>query len=151
MRLTLLVLMLALAAPGAASAQSLPGSQAPDESLSILDADRETGSFLGSPTPGEEGKVLIWSWSFFDTGGRLPNGSSYLNEFDCASRTFRRVRQEFYEGDHMEWARTTPARFRAPVGFEVEAQTMELVCDGGLDSLPKVASPMAARALLRSR
>lgn len=151
MRLITLALMLTIGAAAPVRAQTLPGSEAPNEPLSILDVDRDTGSFLGSPTPGEGGKVLIWSWSFFDTGGPLPNGSSYLNEFDCAARTYRRVRQEFYEGDHMEWARTTPARFRAPAGYEVEGQTMALVCDGGLEALPRTPSPTAARALLRSR
>lgn len=151
MRLTVLVLTAMIGAAGPACAQTLPGSEAPDEALSIRNVDRETGSFLGSPIATEDGKLRIWSWSFFDTGGRLPNGSSFLNEFDCAARTYRRVRQEFYEGDHMEWARTTPARFRAPTGIEVEADTLRLVCDGGLDALPRVASPVAARALLRGR
>jgi hypothetical protein len=151
MRWIMLAAIAALGAAGAARAQTLPGSQAPDQPLTVLQHDEDTASFLGEPTPTADGRVTVWSWSFYDTGGPLPNGSSFQNEFDCASRTYRRVRQEVYEGDRLLWASETPHRFRAPMALEAETRNMALVCDGGLDALPKVESPVAARALLRSR
>lgn len=151
MRSIMFAVIAALGVSSGALAQSLPGSQAPDEPLTVLHHDDDTASFLGARIPTADGRVMVWSWSFYDTGGRLPNGSSFQNEFDCASRSYRRVRQEVYEGDRMLWASETPRPFRAPTALEAETRNMALVCDGGLDTLPKVESPVAARALLRRR
>ena len=136
--------MIVLALLLAAAPQSAPL----DQPAHVLSREPNRGDYLSPPHQTGPATHTAWSWSISARPDGVPLIDAFLNEYDCATSTFRRLRQERYRGDVLYDTRVSDAAPRPPHWLEMEARIVNEVCRGGYQALPRVESVAAAAAEL---
>lgn len=106
--------------------------------------------YLSAPQQTSPTTRMAWSWSLSAAPDGAPLIDAFLNEYDCAASTVRRVRQERYRAGVLYDTRVSEAGFRPPHWLEMERRILGEVCRGSYRALPQVESLDAAAARLLS-
>lgn len=121
-----------------------------DERVYILSQNEGRGDYLSAPNQTGPNSRTAWSWSVSSTSDGSLLIDAFLNEYDCGTSKFRRIRQERYRGDHLYDTWTSDAGFRSPHWLEMEGRLVREICRDGFQALPQVESISIAAARLSS-
>lgn len=130
----------------AAAPQSAPR----DEPVYALSEEDGRGDYLSAPQQTSLNTRTAWSWSVSAGPDGAPLIDAFLNEYDCAATTTRRIRQERYRAEALYDTRVSDAGFRPPHWLEMERRILGEVCRGSYRALPQVESLDAAAGRLSS-
>lgn len=118
----------------------------------ILSQSEGRGDYLSAPDHTGPNTSTAWSWSVSSTPDGTPLIDAFLNQYDCETSKFRRIRQERYRADRLYDTRLSDAGFRSPHWLEMEGRIMREICRGGYQALPQVENiPVAAARLSSER
>jgi hypothetical protein len=121
--IALALMTAAIVTAGAAAARQSP--LAPDEALSRIPG--QPRSWVGAVRINPAGHSEVWVWAF--TPGASPDSFAFLTEFDCDTRTARRLRREKYDGPALVEAVVENDAFHVWEPFYVEHRLTGLICD----------------------
>lgn len=120
------------------------------EQVYILSQSEGRGDYLSAPDETGPNTRTAWSWSVSSTPDGSPLIDAFLNEYDCETSRFRRIRQERYRADQLYDTRISDAGFRSPHSLEMEWRIVREICRGGYQALPQVENIALAAAGLSS-
>jgi hypothetical protein len=106
-----IVAAISLAIPAAAAAQD--ATEGPDAPMRQIFQAPGAVAFMTAPTPGEGGRVGLWTWVFLKQP--IPGGANALAlqwDIDCAGQTTRTVRTAVYR---------EATRLRTDAGIDIHA------------------------------
>lgn len=141
--------------PTAALATTLlisPGLQSAPlaEQVYVLSQHGRWGAYLSAPDQTAQHVRTAWSWSVRLTLDGSLLTDAFLNEYDCETSQFRRVRQERFRDGDLYDKRVSESGFRSPHWLEMEGRLMEEVCRDSYLTLPQAENIPAAAAGLSS-
>lgn len=123
-----------------------PQSAPRDQPVYVLSQDAGRGDYLSAPQSTSPDTRTAWSWSVSAAPDGAPLIDAFLNEYDCATSTARRIRQERYRADALYDTRLSNTGFRPPHWLEMEQRILGEVCRGSYQALPQVENLDAATA-----
>ncbi len=107
--------------------------------------------YLSAPQQTSPTTTTAWSWSVSAAPDGAPLIDAFLNEYDCAAWSTRRIRQERYRDDALYDTRVSEAGFRPPHWLEMEGRILREVCRDTYRALPQVESLAVAAARLSAK
>lgn len=116
----------------------------------ILSQSEGRGDYLSAPSQTGPNTRTGWSWSVSATRDGPALIDAFLNEYDCETSQFRRIRQERYRADHLYDTRVSDAGFRSPHLLEMEGRIVGEICRRGYQALPQAENILVAAARLSS-
>jgi hypothetical protein len=121
-----------------------PQSAPMDQPAYMLGESDGRGDYVSSPQETGPRTMTAWSWSVTSRIDGTVLVDAFLNEYDCETSRFRRIRQERYRNGALYDTRVSDAGFRPAWWLEMEARILKEVCGGTLHRLPGVDSIPAA-------
>lgn len=118
----------------------------------VLSQDEGWGAYLSEPDQTAPNVRTAWSWSVWLTLDGSQSIDAFLNEYDCETSQFRRVRQERFREGVLYDVRVSESGFQSPHWLEMEGRVMEEVCRDSYLTLPQAENiPAAAAGLSAGR
>jgi len=114
----------------------------------VLSRHDRWGAYLSVPDQTGPNVRMAWSWPVWLTQDGSPLIDAFLNEYDCNTSQFRRVRQQRFRDGGLYDTRDSEAGFRSPHWLEMEGRVMEEVCRDTYLTLPQAENIPAAAAEL---
>ncbi|MBU0659976.1 MAG: hypothetical protein KKF15_14580 [Alphaproteobacteria bacterium] len=121
-----------------------------DGRVYVLSQDDRWGAYLSAPDQTAPNVRTAWSWSVWLTRDGSLLIDAFLNEYDCDTSQFRRVRQERFREDGLYDTRVSEGGFRSPHWLDMEGRLTEEVCRDTYLTLPQTENIHAAVAELTS-
>lgn len=119
--------------------------QAPlNERLYMLSQANGRGDYISAPVDSGKNTLVAWSWSISTYLAGPAKIDAFLNEYDCATSQFRRLRQERYNAETLYDTREDSAGFRPSSWMEMESRIVNEICNGTYARLPQIENVSAA-------